>query len=111
MGQYDYRQAFKNISLCLLVLGLMHYEPALVIDGFGKLIVFLVLAILLIFAVSRSADIRRATTIALVQSLPTFLFPFVAERASIQQLPAEVVVPPAPSLSPRFQRPPPFVSL
>ncbi len=110
MGQYDYRQAFRNISLCLLVLGLVHYDPALVIDGFGKLIVFLVLAILLMFAVSRSADIRRATK-ALVQSLPTFLFPLVSERASVQQLPAEIVMPAAPSLSPRFQRPPPFLTL
>jgi hypothetical protein len=110
MSQHCYRQAFRNVSICLLVVWLLHYGPALVIGGFGKLIASLVLASLLMFVVSRSADICRAT-IAFVQSLPTSLFLLVPDYASSKQLPADVIIPAAHSLTPRFQRPPPFLSL
>ena len=110
MGQYDYRQAFRNVSVCLLVILLTHHEPALAISGIGTLIALLAIAGLLMFVASRSPDICIAT-IAFIQSLPAFLFPLVAECASIQQLPTAVLMPAPPSLSPRFQRPPPLFSL
>lgn len=110
MGQLDYRQAFRNVSVCLLIILLTHHEPALAISGFGTLIALLVIAGLLMFAASRSPDICIAA-IAFIQSLPTFLFPLVSERVSIQQLPTAVLMPAPPSLSPRFQRPPPLFSL
>lgn len=110
MGQYFNRQALQNTSICLLIVWLLHCGPALVIDGIGKLIGSLIVACLLMFVVSRSPDIRRAT-LAFIQSLPAFLFLLVPVRATIKQLLAEVVLPAPPSLSPRFQRPPPTLSL
>jgi hypothetical protein len=113
MSQDRYRQAFRNTSICLLAVWLSHHAPPLLISligGCGKLIVSLVLASLLIFVVSRSADICNAA-IAFVQSLPTSLFLLVPGYAPSKQLPADVVLPIAPSLSPRFQRPPPCLSL
>jgi hypothetical protein len=110
MGQYFNPQAFRNLSICLLVVWVTYYGPALAIDGFGKLITFLVLASLLVFVVSYSTDICSAA-ITFAQSQTTFLFCLVPDRASITPLPSDVVVPTVPNLSPRFQRPPPFLSL
>jgi hypothetical protein len=113
MSQDRYRQAFRNISICLFVVWLSHNGPPLLIsliDGCGKLIGLLVLASLLMFVVSHSADICKAA-MAFAQSLPTSLFLLVPGYAPGKQLPADVVLPIAPSLSPRFQRPPPCPSL
>jgi len=112
MSQDRYRQALRNVFICMLVGWLSHYVPPLLISfigGFGKLVTLLVLASLLMFVVSRSADICNAA-ITFVQTMPTSLFLLVPDSASSQQLP-DVVLPVAPSPSPRFQRPPPFLSL
>lgn len=110
MGRYDYRQAFKNVSFCLFAVLLPHFGPTLVIGGVGKLVVFLVLAGLLVFVLTHSADIRKVIASCL-QWLPISLFAPTPKRAYIRQSPAELVVPREPSLTSIFQRPPPFLAL
>ena len=73
MGRYRSSQVFLNVAYYLLICFVADFRP-LVIGGFFKLIVSLVLACLLAFVVVHSANICRLLT-ACLHALPVSLLP------------------------------------
>jgi hypothetical protein len=107
MNQYRYRQLFLSLS-CLLVICLTDIRP-LLIGGLLKLLVFLLLAYLFLFAVVNSSSIGRVIATCW-RVLPVLLFAFSEDRW-IDPSSAGLPIPHQPSLAPLFERPPPAFSL
>jgi hypothetical protein len=101
-------RTFLMVS-CLLFHCSINYRPAWLVNGFGKLIVFLLFASLLAFVVVHSSEIRRLA-IAFFETLKLPLFALLVDPQRLKQ-PAIVVIRSTPFFSPRFQRPPPLPSL
>ena len=97
-----------DLFLYALPVYLAFYE-ALLVAGLGRAIVFLILAVLLMFLVAYRADIERAFA-ACLRVLPSaWLAP--APRFGFRELSfASLSVPSGPSLSALFQHPPPIFS-
>lgn len=108
MEQQRHREAVMDIVLYALPVCLPFYQ-ALLIGGIGRAMLLLLLAVLLMFLVSRSADFCRSIAAGLRELPFSWLAP--APRLGFRQLSfASLAVPNAPSLSPLFQRPPPIFS-
>jgi hypothetical protein len=87
----------------------LSFSQALVIAGLSRAIVFLILAVLLMFLIACRADIEGAFA-ACLRALPSAWLA-AAPRFGFRELSfARLSVPSAPSLSPLFQRPPPCLS-
>ena len=110
MRNYRYSQALLNLAFYAFVVCMTTHPSLFIANVLFPLVAFLVLVGLLMFVVGRSEDIYRVAS-ACLQTLPIYLFPLVPDRVSINQLPAKIILPTAPSLSPRFQRPPPSFSI
>jgi len=97
-----------DLFLYALPVYLAYYE-AFLVAGLGRAIVFLILAILLMFLVACRPDIERAFA-ACLRALPSaWLAP--AAPSGLRELSfASLSVPSAPRLSAPFQRPPPIFS-
>lgn len=107
MGRYS--QIFLNLAYCLLIFCVADFRP-LVIGGFFKLVVSLVLACLLAFVIVHSPNIGRLLASCL-RALPVRFFPSVVDRRWEERSQTNIVVPNEPSLAPLFQRPPPIFLL
>jgi len=80
---------------------------ALLIHGMGRAVVFLLLAVLLLFMVAHKTDICRA--IAVCAKVLSSLWLAHAPRLGLREFScAFLIVPNEPSLTALFQRPPPF---
>src|SRR5580692_3769065 len=108
MGSYSGSQVFLNIAYCLFIFLVTESRPVLT-GGFLKLIACVAMACLLAFVVVHSANICKFV-IARLHALPGSLFPSAVVRRWSDGLQKTIVVPGAPSLSPLFQRPPPFLA-
>jgi hypothetical protein len=106
MGRYSGSQVFLNIAYCLFIFLVTESRPVLA-GGFLKLIACVAMACLLAFVVVHSANIYKIA-IARLHALPRSLFPMVVARRWSDGL-QKIVVTGEPSLSPLFQRPPPFL--
>jgi hypothetical protein len=105
MGRKGYREVVVDMSLYMLPVYLPFYQ-ALFIHGMGPAIVFLLLAVLLMFMVAHKADICRALAVCL-KVLPS-LWLAHAPRLGFRELScAFLIVPNEPNLAALFQRPPP----
>jgi len=97
-----------DLFLYALPVYLAFYQ-ALLFAGLGRAILFLILAVLLMFLVACRADIERAFAACLCAIPSAWLVP--ARRFRFRELSfASLSVPSAPSLSALFQRPPPCLS-
>jgi hypothetical protein len=103
MGRYS--QILLNFAYCLLVFCVADFRP-LVIGGFFKLVVSLVLACLLAFVIVRLPNIGK-----LLASCPVRFFPSVVDRQWEERSQTNILVSNEPSPAPLFQRPPPLFSL
>jgi hypothetical protein len=108
MGRYSGGQVFLNIAYCLFIFLVTESRPLLA-GGFCKLVACAALACLLAFVVVHSANVRKFV-VARLHALPGFLFPSVVVRRWFDGLQTAIIVPDEPSLSPLFQRPPPFLA-
>ena len=104
-----YARVFLNVASYLLVCGLVNDHSSFVVRGFGKLLVFLVFASLLMFVVVHSAEIRRVA-VAFFEALRLPLFSLVVDSGSVERPPTDMAVPNKPFLPSLFQRPPPIFS-
>lgn len=101
-----YRQSAAEAMFCLLVFCLPYYQ-SLLFAGLGRTILLLLLTCLLMFLIVRSTDFGRAVA-ACLMSLPSY-WPAPVCCQGIAAITSDFErVPLAPSLSPLFQRPPPF---
>jgi hypothetical protein len=107
MGRYS--QILLNFAYCLLVFCVADFRP-LVIAGFFKLVVSLVLACLLAFVIVHSPNIGKLLASCL-RALPVRFFPSVVDRQWEERSQTNILVSNEPSLAPLFQRPPPLFSL
>jgi hypothetical protein len=89
---------------------LVKYHPSLVVRGFGKLLVVLTFASLLVFVVVHSAEVHRVA-VAFCEALRVPLFSLAVDPRSVERTLMDAAVPKKPDLSPLFQRPPPASSL
>jgi hypothetical protein len=101
-----YRQSAAEAMFCLLVLCLPYYQ-SLLFAGLGRTICLLLLTCILMFLVVRSTDFCQALA-ACLSVLPSFWPAPVCDPGIAAIVSDFVPVPRAPSLSPLFQRPPPF---
>jgi len=102
------RQVFLNIAYCLFICLVTASRP-LLLGGLFKFIACVALACLLAFVVVHSANICKLV-IACLHALPGSLFPAAVVRRWSDGLKTTIMVPGEPSLSPLFQRPPPFLA-
>jgi hypothetical protein len=106
------RRISREVAMDLLFYALpvyLSFSQALVIAGLSRAIVFLMLAVLLMFLVARRADIEGAFAACLSALGSAWLAP--VPRLRFWELSfAALSVPSAPSLSALFQRPPPIFS-
>lgn len=111
MGNQQYTRAFLNVAYCQLVCCLVNYHPALLVRGFGKLLVVLVFASLLMFVVVHSGEVHRVA-VALCEALRIPLFSLAVDPGAMDRSLTDTAFPKKPDhLSPLFQRPPPISSL
>ena len=107
MGRYSRRQIFLDVAYCVFIFLVADSRPLLA-SSFIKLIASMALACLLAFVVIHSANICK-----LVISVPPgsfgVLFPLFFDRRWSDGLQTTIIVPRESSLSPLFQRPPPFL--
>jgi hypothetical protein len=97
-----------DILLYMLPVYLPFYQ-AMLVAGVGRAIVLLLLAVVLMFLVTRRADVVRAIASCLHALPSSWLAPPPA--IGLRELSfASLAVPSAPSLAPLFQRPPPLFS-
>jgi hypothetical protein len=106
------RRSSREVAIDLFLYALpvyLSFSQALVLAGLSRAIVFLILAVLLMFLVACRPDIERAFA-ACLRALPSaWLAP--VPRLRFRELSfAALSVPSAPSLSEPFQRPPPIFS-
>ena len=108
MNRRGSREVTMDLFLYALPVYLAFYH-ALVIGGLGRAILFLILAVLLMFLVACRLDIECAFA-ACLRALPSaWLAP--AAPSGLRELSfASLSVPSAPRLSAPFQRPPPIFS-
>ena len=97
-----------DILLYMLPVYLPFYQ-AMLVAGVGRAIVLLLLAVLLMFLVTRRADVVRAIASCLNVFPSSWLAPPPAIGSRELSF-ASLFVPSAPSLAPLFQRPPPLFS-
>ncbi len=108
MNRRGSREVAMDLFLYALPVYLAFYQ-ALVIGGLGRAILFLILAVLLMFLVACRSDIERALA-ACLSALPSaWLAP--VPRFGFRELSfVSLSIPSAPTLSALFQRPPPIFS-
>jgi hypothetical protein len=108
MVPYCGSQVFLNIAYGLFIFLVTESRPLLA-GGFFKLIACVALACLLAFVVVHSANICKLV-IARLHALPRSLFPLAVARRWTDGPQTTIIAPGEPSLSPLFQRPPPFLA-
>jgi hypothetical protein len=108
MNRRDSLEAARETILYMLPVYLSFYQ-ALLVAGFGRAIVLLLLTVLLMFLVANRAEIFRTFAAALKALPSSWVAP--APRYRLRDLSlASLHLSAAPSLSPLFQRPPPIFS-
>jgi hypothetical protein len=104
--QQKHREMAVDILMYMLPVYLPFYQ-AMLVAGVGRAVVLLLLAVLLMFLVTRRADVVRAIASCLRALPSSWLAP--APEIGFRELSfASLSVPNAPSLAPLFQRPPPL---
>jgi hypothetical protein len=83
------------------------FYQALLVDGIARAVVFLVLALLLMFLMAHKADISRALASCLNALCVSWAAPAPARRFGGLAF-ATLAIPRGPSLNALFQRPPPL---
>ena len=99
-------RAFQRISLLVVVSLLVTRSHVTVLGGIGRFVALLILASLLLFVVSRSADICKAVAVR-YRFGHIFLFAVVLDEEPVWQTLADDFNPAEPVLPSRFQLPPP----
>ena len=97
---------------------LMHYcvlvcaaqVGGVLLGSFLKAVALLTLVFLLLFVVGRSASLWRALTTCF-RALPISFFAITANPRWTRPFTLDISTPAEPCLAPRYQRPPPLVSL
>jgi hypothetical protein len=102
------REAVRDIFLYMLPVYLPFYQ-ALLLHGMGRAIVFLLLAVLLMFLVAHEAEIRRVLATCLYALCSAWLAPPPAPGVGAPRF-ETLTVPRAPILAPLFERPPPSLA-
>jgi hypothetical protein len=108
MDRLGCREAVKDMFLYALPVYLPFYQ-ALLLHGMGRAIVFLLLAVVLMFLVAHKAEISRV----LVTCLRVFRAAWLASAHApgVRVLSIEsLTLSPGPILTPLFQRPPPSLA-
>jgi hypothetical protein len=108
MGRYSRIQIILNIAFSLFIFWVVDSRAPLA-GGLSKLIASLALACLLAFVVVHSANICKLL-ISRLQVVSEFLLPCGFDRRWSGRTQITIAVPDEPSLSPLFQRPPPFLA-
>jgi len=104
------RQGTREIVLEMFLYALpvyVHFYQALLLYGMSKALLYLLLAVLLLFLVAHKGEIGRALSAGLRALSKLWIAP--TRPSQLRELLARIVVlPQSPEVHPLFQRPPPL---